>query len=348
MKVLVTGGAGFIGSALVEQLVARRFEVVNVDKLTYAADPSSLAALEHAEGYTFEKLDICDAAGLKDVFDRHAPAAVIHLAAESHVDRSIDGPGAFVQTNVVGTYTLLQAARAHWQTLPPDRRDSFRFVNVSTDEVFGSLAPDAWFTEESNYEPSSPYSATKASADHLTRAWHLTYGLPTLVTNCSNNFGPRQFPEKLVPLIILNALEGKLLPVYSKGENVRDWLFVEDHAEALILALERGRPGSTYLIGARNPVRNLDLVHRICMIVDELAPSMRIGKRADLIQFVADRPGHDARYAIDPSATERELGWVSKRAFENALRATVVWYLENAAWCARHGRERMGLEGPSS
>jgi len=352
MKVLVTGGAGFIGSSVVRRLVASGHAVVNVDKLTYAADVTSLAALEGDARYAFEKVDICDAEGMRGVFARHAPDAVMHLAAESHVDRSIDGPDAFVHTNVVGTYTMLQAARSFWQELPSERRDAFRFLNVSTDEVFGSLPEDGWFTPETPYDPSSPYSATKASADHLVRAWYATFKLPTLVTNCSNNFGPWQFPEKLIPVIILNALEGKRLPVYGKGENVRDWLFVDDHADALLAALERGKPGATYLVGARNPRRNIDVVRAICALVDELAPSQAIGKRESLIEFVVDRPGHDFRYAIDPSATESALGWKPAHPFDEALRATVVWYLENRAWCERiaqrFGRERLGLGGAVS
>ena len=352
MKVVVTGGAGFIGSSVVRTLLAKGHGVVNVDKLTYAADLASLAGVEQHPQYAFEKVDVCDAEGLRGVFARHAPHAVMHLAAESHVDRSIDGPDAFVQTNVVGTYTLLQAARTHWSELPSDQREAFRFLNVSTDEVFGSLPPDGWFTEQSAYEPSSPYSATKASADHLVRAWHATFGLPTLVTNCSNNFGPYQFPEKLIPVIVLNALEGKPLPVYGAGENVRDWLFVDDHADALVMALERGKPGSTYLVGARNPRRNIDVVRALCAIVDELAPSQAIGKRESLIQFVTDRPGHDFRYAIDASSTEQALGWKPRHPFDEALRTTVAWYLENRAWCGRiagrNGRERLGLGGKRS
>jgi dTDP-glucose 4,6-dehydratase len=347
VNVLVTGGAGFIGSSVVRTLLAKGHGVVNVDKLTYAADLTSLLPVEDHPRYAFERVDVCDGAALQAVFDKHAPHAVIHLAAESHVDRSIDGPDAFVQTNVVGTYTLLQAARAHWTKLPAASRDAFRFLNVSTDEVFGSLPPDGWFTETSAYEPSSPYSATKASADHLVRAWHATFGLPTLVTNCSNNFGPYQFPEKLIPVIILNALEGKRLPVYGAGENVRDWLFVHDHADALVAALEVGKPGGTYLVGARNPRRNIDVVRALCTIVDELAPSQTIGKRESLIEFVTDRPGHDFRYAIDASTAERELGWRPQHPFDDALRTTVAWYLENRSWCERiagkNGRDRLGL-----
>lgn len=352
MKALVTGGAGFIGSSVVRTLLARSHAVVNVDKLTYAADLASLASVEDNPQYAFEKVDVCDGAALQAVFARHAPDAVIHLAAESHVDRSIDGPDAFVQTNILGTYTLLQAARAYWTELPAGRRDAFRFLNVSTDEVFGSLPADGWFTRDSAYEPNSPYSATKASADHLVRAWHATFRLPTLITNCSNNFGPYQFPEKLIPVIVLNAIEGKRLPVYGAGENVRDWLFVDDHAAALATALERGTPGGTYLVGAKNPRRNIDVVRSICALVDELAPSQAIGKRESLIEFVTDRPGHDFRYAIDASATEKELGWRPQHSFDDALRTTVAWYLENRAWCeriaGRNGRERLGLGGETS
>jgi dTDP-glucose 4,6-dehydratase len=352
MKVLVTGGAGFIGTAVVRTLLAAKHGVVNVDKLTYAADLESLSEAQKNPAYAFEKADICDANAMHAVFDEHSPDAVMHLAAESHVDRSIDAPGDFIQTNVVGTYTLLQVARGHWARLPAPRKEAFRFVHVSTDEVFGSLEADDWFTDRTPYDPSSPYSASKASADHLARAWQRTYGLPCVVTNCSNNFGPHQFPEKLMPLIILNALEGKALPVYGNGLNERDWLFVEDHAEALLGALERGMPGETYLIGARNPRRNIDVVRAICALVDELAPSASIGKRESLIQFVTDRPAHDARYAIDATTCEQGLGWRPRHDFETALRMTVRWYLDNRAWCERvgnrgHARERLGLGGPT-
>ncbi len=348
MKTLVTGGAGFIGSAVVRTLLASKHEVVNVDKLTYAAGLESLASAAKSPGYAFEKADICEAHALRAIFARHEPDAVIHLAAESHVDRSIDAPGDFVQTNVVGTFTLLQAARGYWGGLAGGRKEAFRFVHVSTDEVFGSLAKDAWFTPTTPYDPSSPYAASKASADHLARSWHTTFGLPCIVTNCSNNFGPYQFPEKLIPLMILNALEGKHLPVYGDGTNERDWLFVDDHAEALVGALERGTPGATYLIGARNPRRNIDVVRAICAYVDELAPSQAIGKRASLICYVTDRPGHDFRYAIDPAGCEAALHWRPRHGFDEALRKTVLWYLENRAWCERvaergYGRERLGL-----
>jgi dTDP-glucose 4,6-dehydratase len=331
--VLVTGGAGFIGSAVIRHLVGERDRaVVNVDKLTYAASLESLAAVADAPGYAFERVDICDGAGLRDVFERHAPGGVLHLAAESHVDRSIDGPDDFVRTNVLGTFTLLEESRRHWQRLDGASRDAFRFVQVSTDEVYGSLGPDGLFDETSPYDPSSPYSATKAGADHLARAWHRTYGLPAMVTNCSNNFGPFQFPEKLIPVMILAALEGAPLPVYARGENVRDWLHVEDHARALVDVLDRGRVGATYLIGARAERRNIDVVRAICDLVDELAGDGRPGSRRELIAFVDDRPGHDFRYAIDPGRTETELGWRPARPFEAALRDTVRWYLNHEDW----------------
>ena len=353
MKVLVTGGAGFIGSAVVRMLLGSRHGVVNVDKLTYAADLDALADAAGDPSYQFENADICDAPAMRTVFARHSPDAVIHLAAESHVDRSIDGPGAFVQTNIVGTFLLLQAARGHWAELPPARRDAFRFVHVSTDEVFGSLEEDACFEATSPYAPRSPYAASKASADHLVRAWHATFNLPTIVTNCSNNFGPYQFPEKLIPLMILNALEGKPLPVYGTGDHQRDWLFVEDHAEALLRALERGKPGATYLVGTRTPRRNLDVVRAICARIDEIAPDTKIGKRESLIRFVDDRPGHDLRYAIDPTSGETGLDWHPRNTFDEALTKTVRWYVENPAWCSRaaargYDRERLGLgDAPS-
>jgi dTDP-glucose 4,6-dehydratase len=338
MKVLVTGGAGFIGSAVVRALLGSGREVVNVDKLTYAANLESLSSVAASPAYAFERADVCDAAAMESIFARHAPDAVIHLAAESHVDRSIEAPGDFIQTNVVGTFTLLEATCAHWAALTSDRKEAFRFIQVSTDEVFGSLGEDAWFRPTTAYNPSSPYAASKASGDHLARAWQTTFGLPTLVTNCANNFGPCQFPEKLIPLVILNAVDGKPLPIYGTGTNERDWLFVDDHAEALVRALERGRPGATYLIGARNPRRNLDVVRSICRLVDELAPSEAIGKRESLIRFVTDRPGHDLRYAIDPSDCEVALEWRPRHAFDDALAKTVRWYLENRGWCERFAR----------
>jgi dTDP-glucose 4,6-dehydratase len=330
---LVTGGAGFIGSAVVRHLAGDLGRpVVNVDKLTYAATLDAVAPVADAPGYRFEQVDIADRPALQDVFERHRPAGVLHLAAESHVDRSIDGPDDFVRTNLLGTFTLLEEARRHWQRLDGPARDEFRFVQVSTDEVYGSLGPEGRFHEASPYDPSSPYSATKAGADHLARAWHRTYGLPVIITNASNNFGPFQFPEKLVPVMILNALERRPLPVYGQGENVRDWLYVEDHARALVAVLEGGRTGATYLIGARAERRNLDLVLEICDLVDELAGDARPGRRRDLVTFVADRPGHDFRYAIDPTRVETELGWRPARPFRDALRDTVRWYVDHEAW----------------
>ena len=349
VSILVTGGAGFIGSAVVRRLVRLGgATVVNVDKLTYAGNLDSLREVERLPGYQFERVDVCDAPAVRRLFDRYRPTAVLHLAAESHVDRSIDAPDAFVQTNVVGTFTLLAEARRYWASLDADAAARFRFVHVSTDEVFGTLGDSGTFTERSPYDPSSPYSATKAAADQLARAWHRTYDLPVLVTNCSNNYGPYHFPEKLIPLTILNALEGKALPVYGAGANVRDWLYVEDHAEALLAVLQRGAVGETYLVGGRAERRNVDVVRAICRILDELQPDPRIGARESLIRFVADRPGHDQRYAIDPSKIERELGWRPTVTFEDGLRRTVVWYLENRWWWERvrsgvYRGERLGM-----
>ncbi|MDQ6887318.1 MAG: dTDP-glucose 4,6-dehydratase [Gemmatimonadota bacterium] len=354
MKILVTGGAGFIGSAVVRRLLAGgAHEVVNLDALTYAGNLDSLREIEHHPRYIFEHANVCDVRALRDIFERHRPEAVLHLAAESHVDRSIDGPGAFVNTNVVGTCALLQEARRQWEGLDGPERDRRRFVHVSTDEVFGSLGPTGYFTETSPYQPSSPYAATKAAADHLVRAWHRTYGLPCIVTNCSNNYGPYQFPEKLIPLIILNALEGKPLPVYGRGENVRDWLYVEDHAEALVQVLERGTPGETYAVGGQNEQRNIDVVHLICDILDEIQPDATIGARAKLIRMVPDRPGHDLRYAIDTSRTRREVGWEPRETFASGLRQTVRWYLDNSWWWERvrsgiYRGERLGLSATMS
>jgi dTDP-glucose 4,6-dehydratase len=349
MTTLVTGGAGFIGSAVVRQLLQRGGgRIVNVDKLTYAGNPDSLRDAEGDDRYVFEQEDICDAAAMRRLFEAHRPSAVVHLAAESHVDRSIDGPGAFVQTNVVGTFTLLQEARRYWAALPPAQAERFRFLHVSTDEVFGSVGDGGFFTEETPYDPSSPYSATKAASDHLVRAWQHTYGLPCLVTNCSNNYGPFQFPEKLIPLVILNALDGKPLPVYGRGENVRDWLFVDDHADAILTVLERGTVGETYAVGGHNERRNIDVVHAICDLVDELRPDPTIGSRRSLVTYVTDRPGHDLRYAIDASKIKRELGWTPAESFETGLRKTVRWYLENEWWWSRvrsgeYRGERLGL-----
>jgi dTDP-glucose 4,6-dehydratase len=347
--ILVTGGAGFIGSAVVRQIIAHTaYSVVNVDCLTYAGNLDSLRGVESDARYTFEQVDIRDRGAVRRVFDEHAPGAVVHLAAESHVDRSIDGPSDFVHTNVVGTFHLLEEARRHWQRLAGAEKDGFRFVHVSTDEVFGSLGEEGLFHETTPYDPSSPYSATKAASDHLARAWHRTFGLPALVTNCSNNYGPYQFPEKLIPLMILNALDGKELPVYGRGDQVRDWLHVDDHARGLILAVDRGRPGATYLMGGYGERQNLDVVERLCDLVDEMAGSLDTGPRRGLIRFVQDRPGHDMRYAIDPSTSERELGWRPRHDFESGMRSTIQWYLENRSWWERvrsgaYRGERLGL-----
>ena len=335
-KFLVTGGAGFIGSAVVRQLIlVEGHDVLVADKLTYAGNLDSLQPVAGHSRYRFERADIVDGDHMRSLIAGFQPDVVMHLAAESHVDRSIDGPGEFVQTNVVGTYALLQATLEYWRGLSPERRAAFRFHHISTDEVFGSLGEEGFFHEEYPYQPNSPYSASKAASDHFVRAWHHTYGLPTIVTNCSNNYGPYHFPEKLIPLIILNALEGKPLPVYGRGENVRDWLFVDDHARALVLAAERGRPGETYAIGGHNERSNIDVVRAICALMDELSPAEKIGPRENLIRYVTDRPGHDLRYAIDASKIERELGWRPVETFETGLRKTVEWYLENRDWWQR-------------
>jgi len=330
-KILVTGGAGFIGSAVVRQFIHETEDaVVNVDKLTYAGNLLSLASIADNPRYRFEHVDICDAAGMARIFREHQPDAVMHLAAESHVDRSITGPAEFIQTNIVGTYTLLEAARAYWDKLDAGRKPAFRFHHISTDEVYGSLGEEGFFTEETCYQPNSPYSASKASSDHLVRAWHHTYGLPIVTTNCSNNYGPYHFPEKLIPLMILNALDGKPLPVYGKGDNVRDWLYVDDHARALRLVLERGQVGETYNIGGWNEKTNLEVVYAVCAILDELHPQG--APHGKLVSYVADRPGHDKRYAIDAGKIERELGWRPRETFESGLRKTVEWYLANNEW----------------
>ncbi|UXU75117.1 MULTISPECIES: dTDP-glucose 4,6-dehydratase [unclassified Paracoccus (in: a-proteobacteria)] len=328
MKILVTGGAGFIGSAVVRLAVARGHQVVNLDALTYAANPENVASVAQSPLYAFEQVDIRDRQALDAVLARHQPQAIMHLAAESHVDRSIDGPGAFVETNVTGTYHLLEAARAYWQGR--GRPDDFRFHHISTDEVFGSLGESGKFTEDTPYDPRSPYSASKAASDHLVRAWHETYGLPVVLTNCSNNYGPYHFPEKLVPVVILNALHGRPIPVYGDGGNVRDWLYVEDHADALLLVLERGQIGRSYNIGGENEARNIDLVRTICAEMDRLRPQGAPHDR--LITFVADRPGHDRRYAIDPGRIRDELGWRPSVTVEEGLRRTVAWYLDNESW----------------
>ncbi len=338
MKILVTGGAGFIGSAVIRHIIGNTTDsVVNVDKLTYAGNLESLVLVDANPRYAFEKVDICNRAELDRVFAQHQPDAVMHLAAESHVDRSIDGPAAFIETNIVGTYTLLEAARQYWSGLEESRKAAFRFHHISTDEVYGDLEnPEDLFTETTPYAPSSPYSASKASSDHLVRAWRRTYGLPTLVTNCSNNYGPYHFPEKLIPLMILNAQEGKPLPVYGKGNQVRDWLYVEDHARALYKVVTEGVVGETYNIGGHNEKQNLEVVHTLCALLEELAPNKPAGvnRYLDLITYVKDRPGHDLRYAIDASKIQRELGWVPVETFESGIRKTVEWYLANTEWVA--------------
>jgi dTDP-glucose 4,6-dehydratase len=344
LKLLVTGGAGFIGSAVVRRAIADGHEVVNLDKLTYSANLANVASVADHPAYAFEQVDICDAAALGAVFERHRPDAVMHLAAESHVDRSIDGPMAFVQSNLVGTACLLEASRRHWLDLPDQRKDGFVFHHVSTDEVFGELGEDGKFREDTPYAPNSPYSATKAGSDMLVRAWGHTFGLPFVLTNCSNNYGPYQYPEKLIPVVVLSALEGRPIPVYGQGANVRDWLYVEDHAEALLLALQKGVRGETYCIGGEAERSNIDLVRSICRIMDELKP--RNIPHESLIAFVADRPGHDHRYAIDTAKARRELGWSPSVSLDEGLAATVRWYLDNEAWWAplrESAGERRGL-----
>ena len=349
VTILVTGGAGFIGGAVIRRAIRTGVDdVVNVDKLTYASSLQSLSEVEGSPRYRFEHVDICDAEALRRVFDAYRPRAVMHLAAESHVDRSIDGPAEFINTNVVGTFTLLQEARRYWDRLRGKERDRFRFLHVSTDEVFGSLGGGDYFREDTAYHPNSPYAASKASADHLVRAWHHTYELPCLLTNCSNNYGPYQFPEKLIPLMTLKALEGHPLPVYGRGDNVRDWLFVDDHAEALLTVLDRGEVGETYAIGGRSERSNLEVVNTICAVLDEVTPHPTVSDRRALIRFVVDRPGHDLRYAIDPTKIEQALGWSARESFESGLRKTIDWYLDNRSWWhqitdATYGGERLGL-----
>ncbi|MGK0440294.1 MAG: dTDP-glucose 4,6-dehydratase [Pseudohongiellaceae bacterium] len=341
MKILVTGGAGFIGSAVIRHILSNTSdEVVNVDKLTYAGNLSSLEAVLPSAKYAFCQVDICDAKALTAVFEQHQPDGVMHLAAESHVDRSIEGPADFIQTNIVGTCTLLEAARQYWQALDNDKKSAFRFHHISTDEVYGDLdGPDGLFTEQTSYDPSSPYSASKAGSDHLVRAWQRTYGLPVVLTNCSNNYGPYHFPEKLIPHIVLNALQGKPLPVYGDGSQIRDWLYVDDHARALCKVFNDGKNGETYNIGGHNEKKNIEVVKIICAILEELAPDNSHSRESGnpegfegLITFVKDRPGHDLRYAIDASKIERELGWVPEESFETGIRKTVQWYLDNKIW----------------
>lgn len=351
MKYLITGGAGFIGSAVIRYIIQNtQNKVLNIDKLTYAGNLESLSEIEQSSRYHFNQIDICDALALDRAIKDFQPDVVMHLAAESHVDRSIDGPAAFIQTNIVGTYTLLEAVRKYWLALDADKQSSFRFHHISTDEVYGDLEGTTdLFTEKTPYEPSSPYSASKASSDHLVRAWHRTYGLPTIVTNCSNNYGPYHFPEKLIPLVILNALEGKALPIYGNGQQVRDWLFVEDHARALYTVATQGQVGETYNIGGHNEKQNIEVVRTICQLLDELQPRSDQQSYVSLITFVQDRPGHDHRYAIDASKIKNELGWVPQESFETGIRQTVEWYLGHLDWCRRvqdgsYQRERLGVD----
>jgi dTDP-glucose 4,6-dehydratase len=349
LKLIVTGGAGFIGSAVIRYLINQTdTTVLNIDKLTYAGNLDSLNSVSNSDRYHFAQIDICEAPNLKKVFAEFQPNAIMHLAAESHVDRSIDGPAEFIQTNIVGTYTLLETTRHYWQHLDSQAQKKFRFHHISTDEVYGSLGKSGLFTELTPYQPNSPYSASKASSDHLVRAWHHTYHLPVVTTNCSNNYGPYQFPEKLIPLMIINALEGKPLPIYGNGENIRDWLYVDDHARALYLVLKQGQMGETYNIGGHNEKTNLETVQTLCQTLDELLPNSPHKPHQQLIQFVTDRPGHDLRYAIDASKIQHQLGWKPQETFETGLRKTVQWYLEHHDWWqrVRDGRyrgERLGL-----
>jgi dTDP-glucose 4,6-dehydratase len=350
MKILVTGGAGFIGSAVIRHIIQNtNNQVLNIDKLTYAGNLESLKEIDQHSNYEFKQIDICDTEQITAAIDAFQPNAIMHLAAESHVDRSIDGPAAFIQTNIVGTYTLLEAARKYWMGLDAEAQQNFRFHHISTDEVYGDLEGTTdLFTETTSYAPSSPYSASKASSDHLVRAWHRTYGLPVIVTNCSNNYGPYHFPEKLIPLVILNALDAKPLPVYGNGQQIRDWLFVEDHARALYKVVTEGVVGETYNIGGHNEKQNIEVVKTICKILDELKPQANGQAYASLITFVKDRPGHDLRYAIDATKIQNELGWTPTETFETGIRKTVEWYLNNLDWCHRvqdgsYQRERLGV-----
>jgi len=348
LKIIVTGGAGFIGSAVIRQYIQEtNHEIINLDALTYAGNLESLAVVDQSPRYRFEHVNICDIDEVRRVFNEHQPDAIMHLAAESHVDRSIDGPADFIQTNIVGTFNILDVAKKYWDDLSAAKKEGFRFHHVSTDEVYGDLGETGLFTEETSYDPSSPYSASKASSDHLVRAWHRTYGFPVVITNCSNNYGGYQFPEKLIPLVTLNALEGKALPIYGKGDQIRDWLHVDDHARALRLVLETGKNGETYNIGGHNEKTNLDVVKTICALLDKLMPNSQYVPHESLITYVADRPGHDLRYAIDADKIAKDLGWLPEETFESGIEKTIHWYLENTKWCQNvqdgsYQRERLG------
>ena len=343
MKIIVTGGAGFIGSSLIRMIINEtEHEVLNIDKLTYAGHLESLESILDSNRYQFEQVDICNAEEINRIFNEFQPDAIMHLAAESHVDRSIDGSAEFINTNVNGTHTLLEEAKQYWKDLERNKKVNFRFLHVSTDEVYGELGDEGFFTEETPYDPRSPYSSSKASSDHLVRAWHHTYGLPTMITNCSNNYGPYQFPEKLIPVVILKALQGGEIPVYGSGENVRDWLYVDDHARALLKVVQDGQPGETYNIGGHNEKQNIEVVHTICDTLDELVP--KESKYKEQISFVTDRPGHDFRYAIDASKIEHELGWVPKETFDSGIKKTIQWYLVNIDWCEAVTENNFSLE----
>ena len=346
MRILITGGAGFIGSAVIRQYINdTTHDVINLDDITYAGNLQSLSSIAESDRYTFVQVNICDSVQLKETFDRYQPHAVMHLAAETHVDRSIDDPSIFIKSNIVGTFNLLEVSRSYWNNLIPDKKDKFVFHHVSTDEVYGDLDDSGLFNEETRYDPSSPYSASKASSDHLVRAWHRTYGLPIIITNCSNNYGAYQYPEKLIPLIILNALEGMPLPVYGSGKQVRDWLYVEDHAKALRLSLENGKIGQTYNIGGHNEKTNIEVVNIICDLLDKLIPLSQYIPHRSLISHVSDRPGHDKRYAVDAKKIQENLNWLPDETFESGIEKTVKWYLENKEWCQniKDKRQRYGI-----